>query len=254
MFFLTDELVTAFEEVEKQVALKKWLTSKVGVVILDVYAYCMELVGIMSRTKDLKLVVKFAYFLYHSVLKNYVDADSISKILQSMPIVDRCGSVSLSTPILVNASEGNWVKLFGSNLGFELGDVRSKDVRSKEQHGLIHHLDIEGTAQSCGRYAGLGNVYLEVASFAGEVTAENEVLNFILKHAKVFDLPHLQPPDAALEVASGELTSDQGLLLLEWIKNLRTQTYSCPMSGRLKKYEIPARFSECVRREKWLKT
>lgn len=75
-----------------------------------------------------------------------------------------------------------------------------------------------------------------------------------MNNGKAFDLPHLKPPDSALEIASDELTCDQGLLLLEWIKNLRSQTYYCEMTRRLKKYEIPARFLESIRRGKWLKT
>lgn len=51
-----------------------------------------------------------------------------------------------------------------------------------------------------------------------------------MNNGKAFDLPHSKPPDSALEIASDELTCDQGLLLLEWIKNLRSQTYNCEMT------------------------
>lgn len=54
---------------------------------------------------------------------------------------------------------------------------------------------------------------------------EKKLLEFFEKYSKTCDFPDLFPNDASLQVASTQLTSDQALLLLNWIRNLRAKKY-----------------------------
>ncbi|XP_027182294.1 uncharacterized protein LOC113780715 [Coffea eugenioides] len=251
LFFCPDFMATALLKDEKHNFLKRWLTSALGVVITDAFSYALEVVGFIRRTKDPDVAILFAHFVYHSFMKKYLGSHNISKVLLAMPIVDKSGYVSLCSRSLVPAYMGTWVKLFGLANPFSVG-YETSNKKSIEQHEVLHHANGGDNSSYCGKYAELGDSYLEAAEFAGLITPEKELFNFLVMHVKAIDLPHILPPDDALQVASTLLTSEQSLLLLDWIKKLRSQ--QCQINGWPKKYEIPRRFIESIRSGKWMKT
>ncbi|KAE9449555.1 hypothetical protein C3L33_18541, partial [Rhododendron williamsianum] len=232
IFFFPAEIVTAIVRHRKGPAVKNWLVSKVGLVVTNIYAYCSKLATVLMQKKDRKLAVSLAHLVYHASLKRYIDSCNLSLILQSMPVVDMSGNVSMCTTSLVPASRSKWVKLFGYSI---------------IKHELESESD-EGYGYYPSNYVELGEVYADAANFAGRSTPEGKLLDFLLKHGKAVDLPDILPQDRALDIASFRLASDQALLLLEWIQNLRAKKYSP------NKYEIPKRFIDSVRCGKWMKS
>ncbi|CAK9183112.1 unnamed protein product [Ilex paraguariensis] len=188
-----------------------------------------------------------------SALKNYIGSNSISRILQSMPVVDKFGNVTLCTRILVPASMSTWVKLFGSSNPF-VRDFAMDNSEMREKQEPFEMMDKEDEA-NCAEYIELGEGYASATEFAGELTPPRELSNFFVQHAKAVDLPHIVPPDMALQVASTHLTRDQAILLLDWIRNLRAKEYASQTDrSQLKKYDMPARFIKSIRRGEWMKT
>ncbi|KAH7847938.1 hypothetical protein Vadar_031865 [Vaccinium darrowii] len=230
IFFFPDETVTAIVRNKKETVVKNWLV-KVGLVITDIYAYCLKLANVLREKKDRKLVVSLAHLVYHSFLKKHLDSSNVSLVLQSMPVVDMSDNVCMCTS-LVPASRSQWVKLFGSSIVKLEGE----------------NMSAVGYGYYPSNYVELGEAYTEAANFAGNSTPEGKLLDFLIKHDKVTDLPDILPQDRALDIASNQLTSHQALLLLEWIQNLRAKKYSPS------KYEIPKRFIDSVRCGKWMKT
>ena len=215
IFFFPDNLVAALVGCEREHSLKQWLIKNVGLVVTTVSKYCSQLGYFLITKKDSKLAVSFCHFIYHTWLKNYIQAREISKILISMPVVDECGNVILCKNTLVPASGSKWIKLFGSN-PFKEGN---------------------------GKFVELRAVYAETAELAGECTPAKELLRFFKKYKKTYDLPNIIPGDMVLQVASRQLTYDEALLLLDWIRNLRAKNYG-----------LPVRFLESIRNGKWVKT
>ncbi|XP_058188028.1 uncharacterized protein LOC131304709 [Rhododendron vialii] len=232
IFFFPAETVTAIVRHKKESIVKNWLVSKVGLVVTNVYAYCLKLAYVLREKKDRKLVVSLAHLVYHSYLKRYLDSYHVSLVLQSMPVVDMSGNVSLCTRSLVPTSRSTWVKLFGSG-------IVKLELENESAAGYDYHPS---------NYVEMGEVYAEAANFGRNFTPEGTLLGFLIKHGKANDLPDILPEDRALGIASNHLTSHQALLLLEWIQNLRAKKYS------LSKYEIPKRFIDSVRCGKWMKT
>ncbi|KAL6955022.1 hypothetical protein U1Q18_041629 [Sarracenia purpurea var. burkii] len=242
MFFLHNATVTAINRHQKANILTNWLRSTVGLVYTDVYAYCLELANILRKRKDPKLVVPLTHLAYHSSLKKYIDRYYVSSILQSMPVVDMSGNVSLQKRLLVPASKSKWVKLFDPSI-MVTGELELEDDNTSNRYGTPDPMDMGGEAYHFRKYVELGEVYAEAAKFPGECTPENALLNFLIEHNKATDLPNIVPEDRALDVASNQLTSDQALLLLEWIQKLRA-----------KKNLGHERFIKSIQQGKWMKT
>ncbi|KAI8030890.1 hypothetical protein LOK49_LG01G03112 [Camellia lanceoleosa] len=211
MFFFPDATVSAILQHEKKETLTNWLKSKVGVVVTDVSMYCYGLGNFLSKRKDPKLAVSLAHLVYHS----------------SMPVVDACLNVSLCTSFLVPTSRSIWVKLFGSSKIFP-EELELENNEMIEEYDDSYPTNKEDEAYSCQKYVELGEVYGEAAEFAGECTPENELLNFLIKHAKVTDLRHILPQDSI--------------------------RYSLQSTNNLNKYEIPVKFIESIQCGKWMKT
>ncbi len=215
IFFFPDTFVAALVGCRREYSLKQWLIKPVGLVVTTVSKYCSQLSSFLKTKKDPKLAVLFSHFIYHTWLKNYIQVTEISKVVCSMPVVDECGNVIVCKKTLVPASGSKWIKLFGSNPFMD----------------------------DNGKYVELGLIYAEAAKFAGECTPAKELLRFFKKHKKTCDLPYIIPQDMVLQVASSQLTCDEALLLLDWIRNLRTKNYG-----------LPARFIKSIRNGKWVKT
>ncbi|KAF5961127.1 hypothetical protein HYC85_002336, partial [Camellia sinensis] len=147
-----------------------------------------------------------------------------SKRLQgrsSMPVVDACGNVSLCTSFLVPTSRSIWVKLFGSSKIFT-EELELENDEMIEEYDDSYPMNKEDEAYSCQKYVELGEVYGEAAEFAGEYTPENELLNFLIKHAKATDLPDILPQDSIG-------TENMNQLIIDHLKPL----VSSEMSGHL---------------------
>ena len=93
------------------------------------------------------------------------------------------------------------------------------------------------------KYVDIGDVYAKSSMFLGESTPEKELLGFVVKISKAVDLPELCPPDAVLQLASHELSSEQAFLLLDWIRLHCTKGSS-----------LPTKFFESIQNGKWMKT
>ncbi|KAH7847933.1 hypothetical protein Vadar_031793 [Vaccinium darrowii] len=237
VFFLPNDMVSTLVGHEKESTVKKWLVSKpIGLLLIDIYSYCSKLASIASTNRDPKLLVSLAHLVYHSTLRKYIYPYSASRaILQSMPVVDMAGNVSMCRRSLVPASRSTWAKLFGSSV------ILARELE-------LENKTAEGHGSCSSKYVELGEVYAEAAKIAGKSTAEGELLDFLIKQGKAIDLPDILPQDRALDIVSNQLTSDQALLLLKWIQNLRAKEDTAI------KYEIPVSFIESIRRGKWMKT
>lgn len=218
MLFFPDDVVTAICANYRQHILKQWLTSKMNVVVTSVSAYCSNVCCFLKTTKDPKLVVSLCHFIYHSSLKNYIGFNEVPWCLGSLPVVDTYRNVVQCNKSLVPASGSRWMKLFGS-----------KNAYTKEAY---YH-----------KYVVLGEVYGDAAEFAGECTPEKKLLEFFQRHSKACDLFDIFPEDAELKLASTQLTNDQALLLLDWIRNLRAR-----------KHSLPVRFIDSIKTGKSVKT
>ncbi|KAG5528305.1 hypothetical protein RHGRI_029096 [Rhododendron griersonianum] len=239
MFFLPDDTVSTIVGHKKEIIVKNWLVSKAkGLLVIDIYTYCSKLADIAGKIKDPKLLVALAHLVYHSTLLKYINSHFVSLVLQSMPVVDMAGNVSMRKSPLVLASRSTWVKLFGSS------DILARELELENERAD----SAKGYGYCSSKYVELGEVYAEAANFAGKSTAEGELLDFLIKQGKATDLPNILPQNRALDIASNQLTSDQALLLLQWIQNLRAKKCSAI------KYEIPERFIGSIRRGKWMKT
>ncbi|XP_058185661.1 uncharacterized protein LOC131302885 [Rhododendron vialii] len=239
MFFLPDDTVSTIVGHKKEIIVKNWLVSKAkGLLVIDIYTYCSKLADIAGKIKDPKLLVALAHLVYHSTLLKYINSHFVSLVLQSMPVVDMAGNVSMCKSPLVPASRSTWVKLFGSS------DILARELELENERAD----SAEGYGYCSSKYVELGEVYAEAANFAGKSTAEGDLLDFLIMQGKATDLPNILPQNRALDIASNQLTSDQALLLLQWIQNLRAKKCSAF------KYEIPDRFIGSIRRGKWMKT
>ncbi|KAL3526922.1 hypothetical protein ACH5RR_011578 [Cinchona calisaya] len=172
-------------------------------------------------------------------MKNYIKADAISTVLQSMPVADASGKLRLSCRTLVPGTASVWIKLFGPTNPFE---------------ELVHEAE-EDEACYGEEYVELGEVYAAAAKYAGETTAEMELPGFLVERGKAFDLPCIYPPNKAFEIASSHITCDQALLLLQWLQKLKSEELISQTNKRQhKKYKIPEKFITSIQSGKWMRT
>ncbi|CAL5366615.1 unnamed protein product [Camellia sinensis] len=228
LFFLPNATVTALAGHERHYFLRRWLV-KMGVIVTSVSQYCLALAKFAAEKKDPKIAVSLSHLVYHSKLKYYIGMYEVFDIFRSLPIVDRSGKVHIRTKTLVPASGSNWEKLFGSENPFA-----EQSIKVKTEIGESEFVD---------EYVELGEVYTKAANFAGESATKEKFLDFLANHTGALDLPYIPPPNTALQVAYTQLTSDQAILLLDWIHIMIT-----------KGYNMPPRFIESIRNGKWVKT
>ncbi|KAF7129242.1 hypothetical protein RHSIM_Rhsim10G0049500 [Rhododendron simsii] len=136
---------------------------------------------------------------------------TVKNWLVSKAKVDMARNVRMCKSPLVPTSRSTWVKLFGSS-----DVVLARELELENERAV-------GYGYCSSKYAVLGE-------------------------CKATDLHDILPQNRALDIASNQLTSDQALLLLQWIQNLRAKKCSAI------KYEIRERFIGSIRRGKWMKT
>ncbi|XVE56518.1 hypothetical protein DITRI_Ditri04bG0017100 [Diplodiscus trichospermus] len=197
-FFVPESTQEAIRSCFKKEIILDWLRNQAQVVAISVYEYAAVLIDhIRGNTK---LVVAYAHFLYHSLLKDFVTAADVRYLCGIMPIVDNYSNVTTTTrrKILVPANGSKWDRLIGSN-----------------------PLKAEG-------YVELGEAYLHPGNFVGQITPEKKLLEFLGSHVAVADIPSLSPPDAAIPAVSSPLTKENTFLLLYWIKNMKNRRTTIP--------------------------
>ncbi|KAB1210018.1 hypothetical protein CJ030_MR6G023567 [Morella rubra] len=196
---------------QRRATLLQWLQDHVKVGVLDVYVYAVHLTN--SINVDRKLAIAFVHFLYHSLVKDHLSKGNVDYLCGIMPLVDKYGKLSTQRKVvLVPASESKWVGLIGSNPWRGEG------------------------------YVELGEEYLHPGHFAGLFTSAGQLLEFLKTHVAASDIPYVSPPNAAIPAVSAPLTSQNALLLLDWIQKLNYRR-SC----------IPERFLNCIKEGSWLK-
>ncbi|KAL5558726.1 hypothetical protein UlMin_034937 [Ulmus minor] len=213
IFFLPIETHKFLARHERRANLYFWLSRLARGASNLAYYYSYNLCSHVS--KEPNLIIPLAHFLYHTCKQKFIDDSKIYELCAEIPIIDGSGHVRQQRKVtLVSASESKWVKLFGPGNPF--------------------------VEQS---YVDIGDAYVKSATFLGECTPENVVLEFISKYSKAVDLPELSPPNIELQIASSQLSSEQAFLLLDWIRLLR-----------VKGFDIPEKFINSVRDGKWIKT
>ncbi|KAI3887823.1 hypothetical protein MKW92_035197 [Papaver armeniacum] len=73
------------------------------------------------------------------------------------------------------------------------------------------------------RYVELAEDYLNSGNFAGSHTKEKLLMAFLKEHVGASDIPYICPPDDALPTVKSPLTKANTFLLLDWIRNLKSQ-------------------------------
>ncbi|KAI3874739.1 hypothetical protein MKX03_012276 [Papaver bracteatum] len=94
------------------------------------------------------------------------------------------------------------------------------------------------------RYVELTEDYLNSGNFAGSHTKEKLLITFLKEHVGASDIPYICPPDDALPTVKSPLTKTNTFLLLDWIRNLRSQ----------RKLVDQGNFLRSIREGCWLRT
>ncbi|XP_022681020.1 uncharacterized protein LOC101763778 [Setaria italica] len=114
--------------------------------------------------------------------------------------------------LLVPADGSKWVTLIGTN-----------------PWRLQKYVELSADYSSSGRYA-------------GNCTSEGQLIAFLRTYAQAADIPFIHPPNSSIPAVSSPLAMENALLLLQWIRNLRSSNV------------LPKKFLNCIKNEKWLKT
>ncbi|KAB2055526.1 hypothetical protein ES319_A11G043100v1 [Gossypium barbadense] len=210
--FLPESTQYAIRSCFKKETISGWLQNQVKVVSISVYDYAAALIDSLGSKP--KLVITYAHFLYHSFWKYFVTSAEVGDLCDIIPLVDNYGNVNVTKKrkILVPANGSKWNSLVGSN-----------------------PLKAEG-------YIELGEDYLHERTFAGQFTPGKQLLEFLISHVGVSDIPSVSPPNAAVPAVSSPLTKDNTFLLLDWIQYLRSR-----------RTPIPERFLTSIKSGNWLK-
>uniref|UniRef100_A0A0D9XSE1 Protein NO VEIN C-terminal domain-containing protein n=1 Tax=Leersia perrieri TaxID=77586 RepID=A0A0D9XSE1_9ORYZ len=211
-FFFPLSTQAALKEFSQKATVTKWFEDYAKVETVSVYGYAHKIVN--SLGSDRRPVIAFAHFLYHSSEKEHVGSYNLSELLHAMPVIDNYGNViTVRENILVPAKGSKWVGLMGSN-----------PWRNE-------------------MYVELSSDYKSAGCFAGQFTSEDQLMAFLNTQLQVSDVPFINPPDASFPTVSSPLTLDNAVLLLQWIRNLKS-----------KGVQLPARFLACIKQGSWLKT
>jgi sacsin len=92
-------------------------------------------------------------------------------------------------------------------------------------------------------YIELSADYKSAGHFAGNFSSEDKLLEFLKTYLHASDVPFIHPPNASFCTVSSPLTVDNAFLLLEWIRNIKSNSTT-----------LPDRFLTCVKEGCWLKT
>uniref|UniRef100_A0ACD5U2C3 Uncharacterized protein n=1 Tax=Avena sativa TaxID=4498 RepID=A0ACD5U2C3_AVESA len=202
----------ALEGFSQKKKVTDWLQKHAKVQVVSVYSYGKIVVG--SLNCERRPVIAFSHFLYHSSNKGCMESYNLADLCRIMPVIDNYGNVVTERKsILVPAKGSKWLGLIGTN-----------PWRNE-------------------KYIELSADYKSAGYFAGNSTAEDQVLEFLKKNLGASDVPFVRPPNASFPTVSSPLTVDNAILLLNWIRNLR--------SGSV---PLPASFLACVKQGSWLRT
>ncbi|CAL4981124.1 unnamed protein product [Urochloa decumbens] len=212
LFFLHPSTQAALESFSHRTAVENWLQNHARLEVVSVYTYGLTVVG--SLGNDRRPVIAFAHFLYHSLKLNHIESNYLSELCRVMPVIDNYGCVIKNrNSIIVPATGSKWVGLLGENPWRNDG------------------------------YIELSADYKSAGHFAGYNASENQLLEFLKTHLHASDVPFIHPPNASFCTVSSPLKVDNAFLLLEWIRNIKSNRVT-----------LPDRFLACVKEGCWLKT
>uniref|UniRef100_A0A0E0MMB3 Uncharacterized protein n=1 Tax=Oryza punctata TaxID=4537 RepID=A0A0E0MMB3_ORYPU len=211
MFFLPLNTQKCLNTFCRRTQIIEWLQKIAKLEIRNLYEYAFAAAKTIYKASS---AVAYCHFLYHSHAKKYITEGSIINLCHAMPLVDKFGSViKQKNALLVPAEGSNWFTLIGTN------PWRSKN-----------YIDLSADYKSSGTYA-------------GNYTPEGQLVTFLRTYAQAVDVPFMHPPNASFPTVSSPLARENALLLLQWIKNIRSSNVS-----------LPQNFLSCIRNGKWLKT
>ncbi|XP_068306988.1 uncharacterized protein [Pyrus communis] len=211
LLFIPEITQQALQSCSKKEELLKWFAEEMKVAAVSVYEYavCLD----HSLGDERKPVVAYAHFLYHSLCNKYISAYEVDDLCRKMPLVNNYGYVNRQRRgVIVPANESKWADLTDSNLWKEEG------------------------------YIELGEDYIKPGRFAGKVTKEKQLLEFLKDHAAALDVPYISAPNACIPTVSSTLTKQNAFLLLDWICHLK-----------YKRVHIPEVFLKSIANGNWLK-
>ncbi|XP_057519125.1 uncharacterized protein LOC130799868 [Amaranthus tricolor] len=207
--FLADEVQKKCYRMDGVLA---WFRDYANVKALNVYDYALILRD--SVKYNCKRVIEFAHFVLHSFNNSFLILPEVANLCAEMPLVDSCGGVSTKrNGVLVPANGSKWVELLGS-----ANPWKHKD------------------------YVVLSDEYLHSGCYAGCYTKQNELVDFLKVHAGASDIPDIQPPNASFPTVYAPLTRENVILLLSWVKRLRS-----------KGIVMPHEFKSCIAKGSWLR-
>ena len=215
MRFLPSPTLKALISHKRSSLIMCWLKYNAGLSPFSAVSYCAQISDHLMKKDEPRFVIKLAHFLYHAHCNKFIMESMLYGLCTRMPVIDGSNCIRRQKNVtLVYAPGSKWKKLFGPSNPF-----------------------------SENNYVDIGKVYAEGGQFAEECTPKGVILSFLSTYTRAVDLPELCPPNVVLKVASSKLTSEQGFLLLDWIRFLRT-----------KGSDIPAKFIESIRDGRWMKT
>uniref|UniRef100_A0A453LHN1 Uncharacterized protein n=1 Tax=Aegilops tauschii subsp. strangulata TaxID=200361 RepID=A0A453LHN1_AEGTS len=210
--FVSPRTQTALQGFAQKEKVTYWLQSYAKVEVVSVYSFGN--IVVKSLNYDRRPAIAFSHFLYHSSNKNYMESYQLADLCRIMPVIDNYGNaVTERQSILVPANGSKWVGLMGIN-----------PWRNE-------------------KYIELSADYNSAGHFAGNYTPEDQILDFLKTKVQASDVPFIHPPNARFPIASSHLTVDNAILLLQWIRNLKS-----------KGVQLPASFLASVKEGSWLKT
>ncbi|CAB4280436.1 unnamed protein product [Prunus armeniaca] len=211
LLFMPKGTQEAIQSCSNKDKLVKWLAEEMKVAAVNVHEYAVCLYK--SHGIERKPAIAYAHFLYHSFCKNYISDLEIVDLCGKMPLVDNYGDVIRQRRgVIVPANESKWAGFTDSNLWKEDGFVQ------------------------------LGEDYMNPGRFAGQITEQKQLLEFLKDHAGASDVPYISAPNACLPAVSATLSIQKVFLLLDWIRHLRYQ-----------RVHIPEKFLKCIKEGSWLK-
>ncbi|KAF7067057.1 hypothetical protein CFC21_072976 [Triticum aestivum] len=210
--FVSPSTQTALQGFPQKEKVTYWLQSHAKVEVVSVYSFGN--IVVKSLNCDKRPAIAFSHFLYHSSSKNYMESYQLAELCRIMPVIDNYGNaVTERQSILVPANGSKWVGLMGTN-----------PWRNE-------------------KYIELSADYKSAGHFAGNYTPQDQILDFLKTKMQASDVPFIHPPNASFPTVSSPLTVDNAILLLQWIRNLKS-----------KGVQLPASFLACVKGGSWLKT
>lgn len=211
MFFLPLNTQKSLNTFCRRTQIIEWLQKIAKLEIRNLYEYAFAASKTIYKASS---AIAYCHFLYHSHANKYITEGSIINLSHAMPLVDKCGSViKQKNALLVPAEGSNWFTLIGTN-----------PWRSQ-------------------KYIDLSADYMSSGTYAGNYTPEGQLITFLRTYAQAMDVPFMHPPNASFPSVSSPLARENALLLLQWIKNIRSSNIS-----------LPHNFLSCIRNGKWLKT